>query len=72
MKDFFSNDFNDAPEQRDFGLVPKATIATIRITVRPGGAGDGGWLKRSKDGACEMLDVELVIVDGEYARRSSG
>jgi hypothetical protein len=69
MKDFFSNDFNDAPEQRDFDLVPKGTIASIRITVRPGGAGDGGWLKRSKDGACEMVDLEFVLVDGEYARR---
>ena len=70
MKDVFSDDFNDAPEQRDFSdLIPKGTIASIRITVRPGGAGDGGWLKRSKDGGCEMLDLEFVLVDGEYARR---
>jgi hypothetical protein len=69
MRDLFSNDFNDAPEQRDFDLVPKGTIASMRVTVRPGGAGDGGRLKRSKDGACEMLDLEFVLVDGEYARR---
>jgi hypothetical protein len=65
--DFF--DFNDAPEQREFDLVPKGTVASIRITVRPGGAGDGGWLKRSKDGASEMLDLEFVLIDTRCARR---
>jgi hypothetical protein len=62
-------DFNEAPEQREFELVPKGTVASIRITVRPGGAGEGGWLKRSKDGGCEMLDLEFALVDTEYARR---
>jgi hypothetical protein len=62
-------DFNDAPEQREFDLVPKGTVASIRITVRAGSAGEGGWLKRSKDGGCEMLDLEFVLIDTEFARR---
>jgi hypothetical protein len=67
VKDFF--DYNDAPEQRGFDLIPRGTVATLRITLRPGGAGDSGWLKRSSDGACEMLDVEYVLLDGDFARR---
>jgi len=47
-------DFNDAPEQREFDLIPKGTVATLRITLRPGGAGDGGWLKRSADGGWRL------------------
>ena len=26
-------------------------------------------LKRSKDGGCEMLDLEFVVVDGPHAKR---
>jgi hypothetical protein len=39
------------------------------MTVRHGGAGEDGILKRSKDGGCEYLDCELTVVEGEYARR---
>jgi hypothetical protein len=62
-------DFNDAPEQRGDGPIPADTIATVQLTIRPGGAGEGGLLKRSKDGACEMLDCEFVVVDGQHAKR---
>jgi hypothetical protein len=50
-------------------VIPANTVATLQITVRPGNAGDGGWLRRSKDGASEGLDLEFTVVDGEYAKR---
>jgi hypothetical protein len=62
-------DYTDAPEQRGDGPIPDGTIATVQLTIRPGGAGEGGLLKRSKDGGCEMLDCEFVVVDGPHAKR---
>lgn len=63
-------DFNSAPTQRDdFELIPDGTKVPVQITVRPGHAGDGGWLKRSKAGDCLMIDAEFVIVDGPFAKR---
>src|SRR5215469_2794758 len=67
MPDFF--DFNDAGEQKSFDLIPDNTIATVQLSIRPGGAGDGGWLRRSKDGASEGVDCIFTIVDGDYAKR---
>lgn len=62
-------DFNTAPEQRTMDLVPDGTVVTVQMTVRPGSSGDGGWLKRSKNGDSEALDAEFTIVDGQYAKR---
>jgi hypothetical protein len=62
-------DYTEAPPQREIELVPHGTVATVSLKIRAGNAGEGGLLKRSKDGACEMLDLEFVIVDGPYARR---
>jgi hypothetical protein len=62
-------DYSDAPEQRSDGPIPADTVATVQLTIRPGGAGEGGLLKRSQDGGCEMLDCELVVVDGPHAKR---
>ena len=62
-------DYTDAPEQRGTELIPADTVATVQVTIRPGGAGEGGLLKRSKDGGCEMIDAEFVVVDGPHAKR---
>ena len=62
-------DYSSVPPQRDVELIPAGTVASVQLRIRPGGAGEGGLLKRSKDGACEMLDLEFVLVDGPYARR---
>jgi hypothetical protein len=62
-------DFNTAPEQRSFELIPDKTICSVQMKIRPGNAGEGGLLKRSKNGECEMLDVELIVVDGPHAKR---
>ena len=62
-------DYSDAPPPRDLELIPSNTIATLILHIQGGGAGEDGMLKRSKDGRCEMLDIEFVVVDGEYAKR---
>ena len=64
-----SFDFNDAGPQKSFNPIPAGTIATLLLTVRPGGAGEGGWLRRSKDGNSEGLDCKFVVVDGEFTKR---
>jgi hypothetical protein len=63
-------DLNSAGEQRSFDVIPANTILTLQIKIRPGGAGDGGWLRRASDGASEGLDLELIVVDeGPYKGR---
>jgi hypothetical protein len=62
-------DFNTAGEQRSFDVIPANTVVTLELKIRPGNAGDGGWLKRSADRASEGLDCECTVVDGEYAKR---
>ena len=64
-----AHDFNDADTQRNFDVIPDGTIATVGMTVRPGGAGEGGWSRRSKDGNSEALDCEFVVLDGPFAKR---
>lgn len=62
-------DFNNAEAQREGGLIPEGTVAQVHMTVRPGNAGEGGWLKRSKAGDSMALDVEFTVVEGPFARR---
>jgi len=62
-------DFNNAEAQREGGLIPEGTVAVVHMTVRPGNAGEGGWLKRSKSGESMALDVEFTVVDGPFAKR---
>lgn len=64
-----SMDFNNAPEQKEGGLIPNGTIAPVHLTVRPGNAGEGGWLKRSKDGGSMALDCEFTVIEGSFAKR---
>jgi hypothetical protein len=62
-------DYSDAQPPRDFELIPNGTIVTVAMHVRAGNVGEDGMLKRSKTGDAEMLDVEFVVVDGEFAKR---
>lgn len=62
-------DFNKAGPQKSFDVIPAGTIATLQLMVRPGNAGEGGWLRRSKAGDSEALDCEFIVVDGPFARR---
>ena len=62
-------DFNNADSQREFSLIPEDTVCPLRLTLRPGGVGDGGWLKLTKAGDKQMLDCEIVVTDGPFAKR---
>ena len=66
------NDFNDAKQNAN--LIPKGTIAKVRMTLRPGGFDDpsqgwtGGYAKRGTTGSV-YLDVEYTVLEGPYAKR---
>lgn len=62
-------DFNGAEQQREGGVIPDGTIAVVHMTVRPGNTGEGGWLKRSKNGDSSALDCEFTVVEGQFAKR---
>jgi hypothetical protein len=62
-------DFNFAPEQREFDVIPKGKIVIVQMRIKPGDAGEDGLLTRSQRGDCEGLNCELVVVEGEYAKR---
>ena len=66
------NDFNSA--QSNGNVIPKGTLAKVRLTIRPGGFDDpsqgwtGGYAKRGATGAV-YLDAEYTVVEGAYAKR---
>lgn len=63
-------DFNTADAPRAMGeLIPANTPAMVVLSLRPGGHGDGGWLKNTKAGDGLMLDVEFTIDGGPHSRR---
>ena len=69
------NDFNDAEQQQSFDLIPKGTVARVRMTIKPGGHDDvsqgwtGGYATQSFETCSIFLACEFVILDGEYVRR---
>jgi hypothetical protein len=62
-------DFNDAERQRSIEPIPHGTIVVAQMKIRPGNAGEGGWLKRSKDGNSEALDCEFLVIGGDHDKR---
>ena len=69
------NDFNSAEEQTNFDVIPKGTLAKVRMTIKPGGYDDhnngwtGGYATWNKDTGAVYLSCEFVIVAGQYAKR---
>ena len=65
------NDYNDA---KNPNLIPKGTLAKVRLTIRPGGFDDpsqgwtGGYATRGSTGAV-YLNGEFTVLDGPYAKR---
>jgi hypothetical protein len=65
-------DFNDA--QSNTNVIPKSTLAKVRLTIRPNGFDDpaqgwtGGYARRGTTGAV-YLDAEYTVLERPYARR---
>lgn len=64
-----SYDFNSADRQQAFDVIPTGTIVSLVMNIRPGGAGEGGWMKKSGNSDALMLDCEFIVAEGPYARR---
>lgn len=66
------NDFNDAKQNPN--LIPKGTVARVRLTIRPGGFDDpaqgwtGGYATHANSGAV-YLNGEFTVLEGPFARR---
>jgi hypothetical protein len=66
------SDFNDATQVAN--LIPKGTLAKVRLTIRPGGYDDptqgwtGGYATRGNTGAV-YLSGEFTVLEGPFARR---
>ena len=66
------NDFNDAKQNPN--LIPKGTVARVRLTIRPGGFDDpaqgwtGGYATQANSGAV-YLNGEFTVLEGPFARR---
>ncbi|MBR0670504.1 hypothetical protein [Neoroseomonas soli] len=66
------NDYNDA--QSNPNLIPKGTLAKVRLTIRPGGFDDpsqgwtGGYATRGSTGAV-YLNGEFTVLEGPHAKR---
>ena len=63
-------DFNTADRQQNgFDLIPANTIVPLIMNIRPGGAGEQGWLRPSQSSDAMMLDCEFTVESGPYAKR---
>ena len=62
-------DYNSAGAQKSFDVIPDGTIVVVQMNIRRGNAGEGGLLKRSKNGQAEMLDAEFIVVEGDHVKR---
>lgn len=66
------NDFNDAKQTSN--IIPKGTLAKVRMTIRPGGHDDpgqgwtGGYATRGTTGSV-YLNIEYTVLEGPFARR---
>ncbi|WP_281648154.1 hypothetical protein [Parendozoicomonas sp. Alg238-R29] len=67
-------DFNNAQVQQDYDLIPKGTLAKVRLTLNPGGYDEphmgwtGGWATKGDSGAV-FLKAEYVVLTGPFAKR---
>jgi hypothetical protein len=69
------NDFNDAEQQTSFDLIPKGTLAKVRMTLKPGAHDDAsrgwtdGYATESFDTGSVYLAAEFVVLEGEFVKR---
>ena len=68
-------DYNNAEEQNSYDIIPKGTLARVRMTIKPGGFDDprmgwtGGYATRNDNTGAIYLNCEFVVLEGEYAKR---
>lgn len=61
------NDFNNAEDQSGFEVIPKGTLAKVRMTIKPGGHDDAsqgwtdGWATRSPTTGSVYLNCEWHV-----------
>ena len=65
-------DLNSAGKQRSFELIPADTIATAQMMIRPGGVGEGGWLKRYAGGAVRASTSNSSLSTANMPSEKSG
>ena len=64
------NDFNDAEEQTSYDIIPKGTVAPVRMTIKPGGHNDpaqvwtGNYAIRNETTGSIYLNAEFVPPGG--------
>lgn len=69
------HDYNDAEEQQSYDLIPKGTLAPVRMTIKPGGYDEphmgwtGGYATRNETTGAVYLNCEFVITGGKFAKR---
>ena len=69
-------DFNDAESQQSgFDLIPKGTVVTVRMSIKPGGHDDhsqgwtGGYATQSFETGAVYLAGEFIVTAGPFAKR---
>jgi hypothetical protein len=68
-------DFNDAQNQQSYDVIPKGTLARVRMTIKPGGYDQpdqgwtGGYATLSDKTGSVYLNAEFVVTEGDFARR---
>ncbi len=69
------NNYNDADDQTQYDIIPKGTVAKVRMTIKPGGYDDpnqgwtGGYATSKPATGSVYLSAEFVILEGKYAKR---
>jgi len=69
------NDFNNADDQQSYDVIPKGTVARVRMTIKPGGLDDpsqgwtGGFATQSTMTGSVYLNCEFVVTEGPFAKR---
>lgn len=62
-------DFNNAEQQKEFGLIPENTFAKAKLVVKQGDHPTDSCITRSKNSDSAYLNCEFVILEGRYAKR---
>ena len=69
------NDFNDAEPQQSYDIIPKGSVAPVRMTIKPGNYDDpgqgwtGGYATRNETTGSVYLNAEFAILEGPFANR---